>query len=356
LVPARDFEDHPDIRDLDAATASDTFAPMHAPHWRLPVHLGFGGVAIGNGFAPMSDADADATLQAAWDAGVRFFDTSPFYGFGLSERRFGHFLHARPRADYVLSTKVGRVFTAGKPAPHPLWIDPSPFVYRYDYTADGVRRSLEDSLQRMGISSIDVVFVHDLSPDNDADLGGWKHQFEIAAKGAFPVLAKLRDEGVIRAWGLGVNRIEPILAALEVGDPDICLLATQYSLAHHEQTANELFPVLARRGVSIVVGAPFQAGFLSGKDRYDYGGTIPDAKAKAREAMRAIAARYGVDLRTAALQFAAAPDVVTAVLPGGRGVDQVRANALSMKVEIPVAFWQALRDAKLIASNAATPT
>jgi D-threo-aldose 1-dehydrogenase len=325
-------------------------------HWRPPVRFGLGGVALGNGFAPLTDAEAHDTLQAAWDAGIRYYDTSPFYGFGLSERRFGHFLHTQKRPQYVLSTKVGRVFTAGAPKPHPLWKDPSPFVYRYDYTADGVQRSLEDSLQRLGIARIDLVFVHDLSPDNDQDLGGWKQQFEIAAKGAFPVLTKLREEGTIAAWGLGVNRIEPIQEAMRVADPDVCLLATQYSLVNHERTLRELFPQLEQRGVSIVVGAPFEAGFLSGKARYDYGDKIPEDKARQRERIAAIANEHGVDLRTAALQFAAAPKVVSAVIPGGRSPDQVRANAASEIAKISPAFWDALKREKLIAAEAPIPT
>lgn len=326
-------------------------------HFRLPVDFGFGGVAIGNGFAPMTNEDADATFHAAWDAGIRFYDTSPFYGFGLSERRFGHFLAQKPRDQFYLSTKVGRVFEAGTPKPHPLWKDPSPFVYRYDYTADGVKRAIEDSLQRLGLARIDIVFVHDLAEDNDADLpGGWKHQFEIAAKGAFPALSKLRDEGVIKAWGLGVNRIEPILQAMETSDPDISLLATQYSLAHHDAPLAKLFPLLEQRGSSIVVGAPFDAGFLSGKNRFQYGDSMPADLVAKRDAIQKIAADHQVDLRTAALQFSVAPKVVTAVLPGGRGVEQVRSNAASMTVKIPAGFWQALRDQKLINPAAPTPS
>lgn len=324
-------------------------------HWRPPVRFGLGGVALGNGFAPVSEAQAEEALHAAWDAGVRYYDTSPFYGFGLSERRFGHFLHTRPRDEYTLSTKVGRIFTAGSPAPHPLWKQPSPFVYRYDYTADGVKRALDDSLQRLGVERIDIVFVHDLSPDNDEELGGWKRQFEIAARGAFPALTELREQGVISAWGLGVNRIEPIQEALRVADPDLCLLATQYSLVNHEHALRALFPQLAARGVSIVVGAPFEAGFLSGKDRYDYGNTIPDDKARQRARIAALAHDHGVDLRTAALQFAAAPDVVAAVLPGGRSPAQIRDNAASMTASIPSAFWDALKREALIAAEAPVP-
>jgi len=324
-------------------------------HWRPPVRFGLGGVALGNGFAPLTEAQAHDALHGAWDAGIRYYDTSPFYGFGLSERRFGHFLHTQPRSDYTLSTKVGRIFTAGTPKPHPLWKDPSPFEYRYDYTAHGVKRSIEDSLQRLGVERIDLVFVHDLSPDNDEELGGWKQQFEIAAKGAFPALSQLREQGVISAWGLGVNRIEPILAALRVADPDVCLLATQYSLANHERALHDLFPQLDHHGASIVVGAPFEAGFLSGKDRYDYGDTIPDDKAKRRDRMAALAREYNVDLRTAALQFAAAPNVVSAVIPGGRSAEQIRANAASMTAKLPAAFWDALKRESLIARDAPVP-
>lgn len=325
-------------------------------HWRPPVRFGLGGVALGNGFAPMTEAQAHDALHAAWDAGIRYYDTSPFYGYGLSERRFGHFLHTQKRSEYTLSTKVGRIFSAGAPKPNPLWKDPSPFGYRYDYTAHGVKRAIEDSLQRLGVERLDIVFVHDLSPDNDDELEGWKQQFQIAANGAFPALTQLRADGVISAWGLGVNRIEPIQAALRVADPDICLLATQYSLSNHERALHELFPDLERHGASIVVGAPFEAGFLSGKDRYDYGSGVPDDKAKQRARMATLAAEHRVDLRTAALQFAAAPKVVAAVIPGGRSPEQIRANAASMTERIPAAFWDALKREKLIAADAPVPS
>jgi D-threo-aldose 1-dehydrogenase len=324
-------------------------------HWRPPVRFGLGGVALGNGFQPVPEAQAHDTLHAAWEAGIRYYDTSPFYGFGLSERRFGHFLHTQKRDDYTLSTKVGRIFAAGTPKPHPLWKDPSPFTYRYDYTADGVMRSIEDSLQRLGVERIDLVFVHDLSPDNDQELGGWKNAFSIAAKGAFPALTRLREQGVIKAWGLGVNRIDPILEALEVADPDVCLLATQYSLSNHEHTLHDLFPRLEETGVSIVVGAPYEAGFLSGKNRYDYGESIPADKAKQRDRMAALAKEHKVDLRTAALQFAAAPKVVSAVVAGARSPEQVRGNAASMTAKLPAAFWDALKREKLIAQDAPVP-
>jgi D-threo-aldose 1-dehydrogenase len=145
----------------------------------------------------------------------------------------------------------------------------------YDYSAPGVRRSIEDSLQRLGIESIDIVFVHDLSPDNTSLDGGWERHFEIARKGAFPELTRMRQEGLIKGWGLGVNRPEPILATLDVADPDIFLLASQYSLIDHQYALDHVFPAVRARNVSLVIGSALNAGFLSGSDRYNYGPEIP---------------------------------------------------------------------------------
>jgi D-threo-aldose 1-dehydrogenase len=333
-----------------------TNAPATGGHYRPPYRVGLGGVPIGNGFAPTTDEQAEATLEAAWAAGVRYFDTSPWYGLGLCERRFGRFLHNHRPEDYVLSTKVGRLLTATDTPPGAtMWKPPSPFAYRYDYTAAGVRRSIEDSLQRLGVSHIDIVFIHDLSPDNRDMLERWPEYFEVAAKGAIPELTRMRDEGVIKAWGLGVNRPEPALRAVEVGDPDIFLLATQYSLLHHQEALEHTFPVLERRGISVVVGAPLNAGYLAGRDRYDYRGQVPaDAPAK-RARMNALANEYGIDLRTAALQFSAAPPTVAAVIPGARTPEQVKANVMSMQVAIPDEFWAALKREGLIAKNAPVP-
>ena len=195
---------------------------MNLNRYRPLTNLGLGGVAIGNGFRPMSDELAEQILQTAWDEGIRYFDTSPFYGYGLAERRYGTFLREQAPESHTLSTKVGRVFRPGTPAPHPLWKEPDQNVYDYDYTADGVRRAIDDSLERMGVSQIDIVLIHDLSPDN-AELGeGWEQHFEVAVTGAMPALTKLRDEGVIKAWGLGVNRAEPSVRALNAGDPTSC--------------------------------------------------------------------------------------------------------------------------------------
>lgn len=317
--------------------------------------FGLGGVAIGNAFRQTTDQQAQESMQAAWDAGVRYFDTSPWYGLGLSERRFGHFLHNQKRDDYILSTKIGRLLKASKEVPETMWVNPSPFKYEYDYTAEGARRSVEDSLQRLGIESIDIVFIHDLSPDNGDMKDNWKDYFKIAEKGAMPELTRMREEGLVKTWGLGVNTIEPILKTLEVADPDIFLSATKYSLIDHEEVLDHLFPPCLERGVSIVSGAPLNSGFLAGIDRYNYSTNIPPAFLEKRQKINQIALRHGVDVRTAALQFCAAPEVVSAVIPGTRDPEQAKENVASMKVKLPGAFWEEMKREKLIAPDAPTP-
>jgi len=328
------------------------------PDFSLQKNFGIGGVAAGNAWHVNSSDQIDLALAAAWDEGVRYFDTSPFYGFGLSERRMGHFLFEKQRDEFVLSTKVGRVFSADpnyKPDPKSLWKGNLNFKYRFDYTAAGVRRSVEDSLQRLGLSSIDVVYVHDLSPDT-AELGAkWMDQFNIAAKGAFPELTKMREEGIIKAWGLGVNTPQPILKAMEVADPDVMLVAIQYSLLDHKDALNNLFPVMQQKKVKAVIGGPLNAGFLANRDRWNYGDTIPKEMLDKRTKVNAICAKYKMDLRTVALQFSAAHPVVSAVIPGASTAAQARENAISMAVKIPADLWKELKEAKLIENNATVP-
>lgn len=344
-----------------AATSSHVFAQAadenkkSGGHYRPGVRSGLGGVAIGNGFRVTPDDDAEQALAAAWTAGVRYFDTSPWYGLGLSERRFGHFLDDQKREDFVLSTKIGRLLVPDRDFKHNMWKGDLGFNYRYDYTADGARRSVEDSLQRLGLSSIDIVFIHDLSPDNQDMKEKWTDFFDIAAKGAMPELTRMREEGLIKGWGFGVNTPEPILKALEVADPDIFLAATQYSLMKHEAALDGIFPACEKHGASIVVGAPLNAGFLAGLDRYDYGGNIPEGFKEKRVKMNRIAKAHGTDLRTAALQFTAAPSVVAATIPGARTALQAKENAASMKATIPADFWAEMKKEKLIAENAPVP-
>lgn len=321
-----------------------------------PPAFGLGGVGPGNGFNQAStDADITAMLEAAWQQGVRYFDTSPWYGLGLSERRFGHFLNEKPRQDYVVSTKIGRLLTATDKPPKTQWKDADPFDYRYDYTADGTRRSIEDSLQRLGLSSIDVVFIHDLSPDNDDMNDKWVEYFDIAVKGAMPELSRMRDEGIIKGWGFGVNTLPPLLRALRESDADIHLAACNYNLMLHEDALARLFPACEAAGASIVVGSPLGAGFLAGRDRWLYKGDMPAGFKEKRARMSAIAQSHKTDLRTAALQFAAAPKTVSSIIPGARTAQQVTQNAASMQASIPADFWAELKAEKMIAADAPVP-
>jgi D-threo-aldose 1-dehydrogenase len=319
--------------------------------------FGLGGVPFGNEFAYVTDEVAYATIEAAWDAGVRYYDTSPWYGLGLAERRLGSFLHKQTRSEYVLSSKVGKLLTASRDnhAKDYFPFTTSPNNLRYDYTADGVKRSIEDSLQRLGVDALDVVFVHDLSPDNPWLPGPWEEQFEIARRGAFPALSRMRDQGVIKAWGLGVNSPEPILRLMDVADANVCLLARQYSLIDHEYALHQVFPKARERGMSFVVGSSLNAGFISGSARYNYGKEnykIPPEAIEKRARLRAVAERYGVNLRTAALQFSAAPDVAIAIVVGCSNPQQVLADYTSLKTSIPAAFWSDLRSEDLIESDA----
>jgi D-threo-aldose 1-dehydrogenase len=322
--------------------------------------FGLGGVPLGNEFNKHTDREAEETLEAAWEVGVRYFDVAPWYGFGLSERRFGQFLHRKNRDDYLLSSKVGKLFKASKANRHsdifPLSDSPNDVVF--DYTADGVRRSVEDSLQRMGVSHLDVAFVHDISPDFGYFPNGWEEQYNIAREGAFPALSKMRDEGIIRAWGIGVNTPEPILKVLQDADPDVCLCARQYSLIEHANAVEQVFPAVRARGVSLVIGSSLNAGFISGSPRYNYGPDnfkIPREAIQKREQLRTVAERYGVDLRTAALQFSAAPDIAVALVVGARGEQQILEDYNSMLTKIPPEFWADLKSAGLIHQMADIP-
>lgn len=324
------------------------------PHTRI----GMGGVAAGNGFYPATDSEIRAAVQASWDAGVRYFDTSPWYGLGLSERRMGSVLHGLPRDQFTLSTKIGRLL---HPAPDAsgtdlaMWHSIPPFRHDYDYSAAGARRSVEDSLQRLGVAQLDIVYIHDISPDNGDMKDRWTEYFDQAKAGAMPELTRMREEGLIKAWGMGVNTLEPALAAFEAADPDIILSATQYSIVRHQDALDKLFPVAKARNASVVVGAPLNAGFLAGRQRYDYRGAMPPEALDRRTRLTRIALDHQVDLRTAALQFACAPDVVASVIPGARDATQARQNAESMQIDIPAAFWDTLRRDRLIADAAPVP-
>ena len=322
------------------------------PHFAPPGPLGFGGAPLGNMFDVVDEETAEAALVAAWDSGVRYFDTAPHYGSGLSEHRFGTVLRRYPREQFVLSTKVGRLLRPDASRPeNPPFKEGLPFRVDVDYSYDGIMRSIEDSYQRLGFAQIDIAFVHDLAADHLGD--AWEEQFEIARTGAFRALDALRDQGVIKGWGLGVNRTEPCVRTIEQANPDVFLLAGRYSLLN-QPALDRLFPLCAERGVHVVVGGPYNSGLLAGGRNFEYQEAPTDMIAK-RDRIAAICERHGADIRSAALQFCAAHPVVAAIIPGAKRPDKVRENARLMAATVPAAVWEELREEALIPADAPVP-
>jgi len=334
---------------------------MSQARYKLPHAIGMGGVPLGNEFRVTTDEQAAATLHAAWEAGIRYFDVAPHYGLGLAERRYGQFLHRQPRDSFVLSSKVGRLLKAGRDhrGQQLMPYSPSPNIEVYDYSRDATLRSIEDTLQRTGLDSIDIVYVHDLSPDNeDALPKPWLEMWPEAVEGCFATLCELRSQGVIKAWGMGVNSPEPILKAMEDSDPDLHLMASQYSLVEHDYPVEAVFPKARQKGNSFVIGSSLNAGFLAGVHRYHYGassGVIAKDHMEKRRKLAEVAFEHGVSLLDAALQFAKAPDVAQAVVVGMGRPDEAIDDAAALDTPIPGAFWSDLRTAGLIHSDAATP-
>lgn len=321
--------------------------------------MGFGAAPLGNLYAAISDAAAYETVQAALAAGIRYFDTAPFYGHGLSEHRLGAALRHVPRGNFVVSTKVGRLLVPGDS--HDVvdeqFHKPLPFDALYDYSYDGVMRSFEDSLQRLGMSRIDILLIHDVDV--------WTHGSQQAAdarmaevmQGGYKAMVKLRDEGVVGTIGCGLNEWQACQRFAEQGDFDCFLLASRYTLL--EQTALETFlPLCQERNISIIIGGPFNTGILAtGAVEgafYDYGIAPPDILARVG-AIEAVCARHGVALPSAALQFPLHHPAVAAVIPGARSVDEVTRNGATLGAGIPSALWAELKAEGLIHTDAPVP-
>lgn len=317
--------------------------------------LGLGGVAIGTAFENISDEESNEILQSAWDYGIRYYDTSPWYGLTKSERRFGNFLKEKQREDFIFSTKIGRLFheVSKSDVPPTMWKAPLNYDFQHLYTADAVKKSIEDSLQRTGLDYIDIVYVHDLSEDQVGDR--YPYFFKQAAKGAFKALSQLRDDGVIKAWGMGVNKIEPILDCIEFADPDICLSATQYSILDHEDAVDRLLPAVKKAGVKLVSGAGFNSGFLGGRERFNYKEVIPKGMHEKRNRISEIAKKYNITILDAAIHFVLAADEFTSIIPGASKPEQIEQNVNSMKKIIPNDFWKELKYEGLIYDKAQTP-
>jgi len=324
--------------------------------------LGFGTAPLGNMFRDIPEAEALATVDAAWDQGIRFFDTAPFYGAGLAESRLGEALARRKRDDYVLATKVGRVILDELEDPAARDLGEKGGVFEFgrknkivnDYSADATLRSIEDSLKRLKTDRLDIVWVHDVAQDFYGD--EWLSYFESARTGAFRVLDRLRDEGVIKGWGLGVNRVEAVELLLDLNEPkpDAMLLAGRYTLLDHERALQRLMPAAARQNVDIVVGGPYSSGILAGGAHFEYQKASPEIINKV-ERIKAIAQRHGISVKSAALQFSLANPAVAAVIPGASRPDRIAEDQAALIETIPAAFWQEMREQKLVAPDAPLP-
>jgi D-threo-aldose 1-dehydrogenase len=323
--------------------------------------LGFGGAPLGNLFRALSAEEAVALVDHAYTAGIRYFDTAPHYGHGRSERRIGDALRARARERYLLSTKVGRRLVPRPDAPRDQhgYVDTLPFVQHYDYTAEGVRRSLADSLQRLGLARADLVYLHDI--DRDTHREAHPRRLADALEGGLPALAELKGEGRIDGYGLGVNDAAICRQVLAYADVDVILLAGRYTLADQSALA-ELLPECERRGVAIVVGGPFNSGILATGSRpadgsrpyFDYAPAPPEITARVA-AIERICVEFAIPLQAAALQFPAAHPAVATVIPGARSVAEFDAHVHMARRPIPREFWSALRDRGLVDPGAPLP-
>lgn len=328
----------------------------------LPGKLGFGTAPLGNMFRDIPEAEARATVDAAWNDGIRYFDNAPFYGAGLAEIRMGEALADRPRDEYVISTKVGRLILDEVEDVSARDLGEKGEVFKHgrpnrivnDYSADATLRSIEDSLKRLKTDHVEIVWVHDVAQDFYGD--EWLSAFESARKGAFRTLDRLRDEGVIRAWGLGVNRVEPIelLLALDEPRPDGFLLAGRYTLLDHERALQRVMPDVTARGLGIVVGGPYSSGALVGGPNFEYAPATPEILDKVAR-IKAIADRHGVSMKAAGLQFALANPAVAAVIPGASRPSRIAEDRSALDEVVSLDFWQELRQAALVHPSAPLP-
>lgn len=322
--------------------------------------LAFGGASIGGLYADIDDDAAIGTVRHAWDIGIRTFDTAPLYGYGASERRMGVALKDRPRHDYVLSTKVGRLVVEEKGVLPGADIDrqrlgdredayyarSGPVRVVFDYSADGVRRSLEESLERLGLDRVDIVLIHD--PDD---------HWEAAIRGAWPALARLRSQGVIGAVGAGMNQAPMLERFARETDMDVLLLANRYTLLDQSALATVL-PVCLERGVAVFVAGVMNSGILAGPRpgrTFVYAPAPPDIVARAQR-LGEVCARYGVPLRAAAIQFPLAHPAVVSLVAGVRSTAHLDDYPAMLAHQIPADLWAELKAEGLIASEAPVPS
>ena len=322
--------------------------------------LGMGTAPLGNLYRAVDDAEAQAALQAAWDAGARYFDTAPLYGLGLAETRLNQFLRGKPRDAYVLSTKVGRLMQVCPEGEHTgvgKWFKVPSRREVYDYSRDGVLRSVEFSLERLGVDRIDILYVHDLDIFTHGSKEASDARIEAFMASGYGALVELRDQGVVKAIGGGQNEWQVCQTLLERGDFDIFLLAGRYTLLEQEALTSFL-PLCEARGVGIALGGPYNSGILATGAKpgafYNYD-PAPKRILDRVDAIDRVCARHGVKLIEAALQFPLHHPCVLSVIPGGQSAAEVRANARILDARIPVELWAELKRLELMREDAPTP-
>ena len=322
--------------------------------------LGFGTAPLGDLFTTVSDGDAQAAIDAAWDGGVRYFDTAPWYGRGQSEHRLGRGLYRRPRQDFVLSTKVGRVLRAARDEAafdRGMWAGGLPFPHRFDYSYDGIMRAFEDSQQRLGLARIDLLLIHDLDLQYHATPARVTAQLTELATGGWRALSELKEAGLVRGIGAGINERGMIARFLDLVDLDFFLVAMPYTLLDQAVLDDE-FPACAARGVGLVIGAVFASGILATGAvpgaKYAYAEATPEMLARVAR-IEAACARHGVSMAAAALQFPFGHPAVASVIPGALGAEQVGRNLAAFREAIPGQLWDELKRAGLLREDAPVP-
>jgi D-threo-aldose 1-dehydrogenase len=327
--------------------------------------LGFGGGALGGLYDPVAEEDAVRAVRRAYEAGIRYFDTAPLYGHGRSEERIGRALAGVPRDNYVLSCKVG-VIVEPRPGRTPeleaRYADPFLLDGHYDFSYEGAMRSLEASLRRLGTDRIDVVYIHDPDEADSAVPPGQRtgaDHFDEVMEGIYRALHELRDQGVVRAIGVGLNGTEMLARFARAGDFDAFLLAGRYTLLE-QHGLHDLFPICRERGISLVVGGVFNSGILATgasdpEATHNYAKAGPEASEQVRR-LEAVCARHGVALPAAALHFPLGDDVVAAVIPGVRSAAEVEINVGHVAQAIPSGLWEELRAGGLVDARAVLPT
>lgn len=320
--------------------------------------LGLGTATMGGTRVKVTQAEGEALVRAAWDAGVRYVDTAPFYGLGAAERRVGDALRDQPRDEWVLSTKVGRLLRPCRQKERQPndggdgRISPLPFDVVYDYSYDGIMRSVEDSYHRLGLAKLDILYVHDIGMYQHGDTLHAIHMKTLKDSG-YRALRKLKETGVASAIGIGVNEREVLIEALDFADWDVFLLAGRYTLLE-QKPLDDLFPLCAARGTSIVVGGPLNSGILAGRDTWNYASAPSEIVSRVAK-IRAICEAHAVPLAAAALQFPLAHPQVAAIIPGPRSAAEFVANLELIKWKIPRSLWTDLLDSGLLHASAPTP-